>query len=182
MLPLPHRCLLLPAAAFLLAPSAPAARHRAFELTLAGLRPGVTRLQDALRRFGPRWSHPSGDERDIYRWYDARRRLEISIEVKSSGVLSYVSVWRRRARLVSAPLPAAADRTGRGLRLGDRPTRAIALYGRPFFSGPSTLDARPVLFYSFNFSWAGANQPQILECSFNAARRLVKMTLSADYY
>ncbi len=186
MTTLPSRCqlsfVLLVMAAVLYPRPVRAQTHRDYELTLAGLRPGVSRLSDALRRFGPRWSHPSADESDIYRWYDAHRRLEISIEVGGGGIIRYVTAWRHRARLNSSPLPRGLARTGHGLRLGQRPARARAIYGRPFFSGPSTLDCRLVLYVSFKFSWAGADKPQILECSFNAARRLVKMTLSADYY
>ncbi len=156
--------------------------HRHFELTLAGLRPGVSRLSGALRRFGPRWSHPSGDEHDIYQWYDARRRLAISVEVSREGIVRYVTVWRHRLALASTVLPPGSARTGLGLRLGQSPARARALYGPPFFSGPSVLDRRQVLYVSFKFSWAGADKPQVLECSFNAAHRLIKMTLSADYY
>lgn len=157
-------------------------RRRVYELTLAGLRPGVSRLRDALRRFGPRWSHPSGNERDIYRWYDPRRRLLLAVEVNHRRVVRYVTVWRRRETLAPARLPAGMARTGHGLRLGNSLARALAIYGRPFFAGPSRLAGRPVEYLSFKFSWAGADKPQILECSFNPRRRLVKMTLSAEYY
>ncbi|MGH9482910.1 MAG: hypothetical protein ACRD1L_12555, partial [Terriglobales bacterium] len=56
------------------------------------------------------------------------------------------------------------------------------VYGKPFFEGPSSWAGHDVQLIVFNFSWAGADKPQILESSFDAAGHLVKMTLSAQYY
>lgn len=155
------------------------------ELTLMGLRPGRSRIPAAIARFGPGWRHPSPDESDLYLWCDARSRLQLSLEAKPDGLIQVVTV----NRLYTAPpggcgavLREAAARTGRGVRLGDTAARLKAVYGKPFFEGPSSWDGRDVRFIVFNFSWAGTDKPQILESSFDAQDRLVKMTLSAEYY
>ena len=155
------------------------------ELTLAGLQPGRSRIPDAVARWGAHWRHPSLDESDIYVWCDARRRLQIQLEAQGSARrVDVVTV----ERLLGAPppdctttLPANLARTGRGVRLGDTAERLKAVYGKPFFVGPSSWHGREVNFIVFNFSWAGDDVPQILESSFDAGR-LVKMTLSAHYY
>lgn len=155
------------------------------ELTLAGLQPGRSRIPDAVARWGAHWRHPTRDESDIYVWCDARRRLQIQLEAKGSARrVDVVTV----ERLLGAPppdctttLPANVARTGRGVRLGDTAERLKAVYGKPFFTGPSSWHGREVNFIVFNFSWAGDGVPQILESSFDAGS-LVKMTLSANYY
>ncbi|HET9785209.1 MAG TPA: hypothetical protein VFP94_09680 [Terriglobales bacterium] len=87
-----------------------------------------------------------------------------------------------RAGGCMAHLPASVAHTGRGVRLGASEAQLLHAYGKPFFSGPSSLDGHNVKLVVFNFSWAGSDKPQILESTFNAAGKLVKMTLSAEYY
>lgn len=154
------------------------------ELTLAGLRPGQSHVADAVARWGDTWRHPSKDEQDLYVWCDARRHLRVQLEVRGSAhTIDVVTVERLNTAPsnCSAALPATVGRTGRGVRLGDTPARLKTVYGKPFFSGPSSWRGHSVELIVFNFSWAGDNVPQILESSF-ASGRLVKMTLSAQYY
>jgi hypothetical protein len=155
------------------------------ELTLAGLQPGSSRLSAAEARWGRQWRHPDADEGDVYVWCDGRSGLRISLEAGDGGKVRVVTVERiagAQATGCSAHLPAGVARTGRGVRLGDSEAQLLHTYGKPFFSGPSSLDGHNVKLVVFNFSWAGSDKPQILESTFNAAGRLVKMTLSAEYY
>lgn len=155
------------------------------ELTLAGLEPGHSELREAIRRFGPGWSHPSPEETDMYRWCDAHSGLQLDLEAQQgASVVRVVTVRRLEAPAASCRATLGADigRTGRGVRLGDDVGRLKLVYGKPFFDGPSSYDGKDVRLVVFNFSWAGASLPQILESTFDAGGRLVKMTLSADYY
>ena len=153
------------------------------ELTLAGLRPGQTDIRTAEQRLGADWRHPSADERDVYDWCDARRNLEISLEANPRGVIRAVTVERARAgNACRGSLPPRRFATGRGLRLGDSPRQLLAIYGKPFFTGLASWRGQTMRLIVFNFSWAGSSKPQILESSFDARGRLVKMTLSAAYY
>jgi len=153
------------------------------ELTLAGLRPGYSTLHEAEHLYGAHWFHPSPQEKDLYLWNDPARRLLLSAEVDPHGVIRVVSVTRvQRSSDASTALPMRAEATGRGVRLGDTQQRLLQVYGKPFFEGPSSLDGQDVHLIVFNFSWAGADKPQILESSFDASGHLIKMTLSAEYY
>ncbi|HUX67425.1 MAG TPA: hypothetical protein VMV31_08040 [Terriglobales bacterium] len=159
------------------------------ELTLAAIRPGRDRLATVLARWGRAFTHPSPDEGDVYVWCDARQRLQFSVENSAQGArhdtIQAVTVNRLLGPLpphCAAHLPAALARTGRGVRLGDTAQQLKQVYGKPFFDGPASWDGRDVHLIVFNFSWAGSDRPQILESSFDAAGRLVKLTLSAQYY
>ncbi|MGN6593707.1 MAG: hypothetical protein ACTHJX_12495 [Terriglobales bacterium] len=157
------------------------------ELTLAGLQPGRSRLEAAEARWGRQWTHPDADESDVYVWCDARSRLRIGLDTGASGTVRVVTVERMAAGKGSpeachAQLSAAVARTGRGVRLGDSEAQLLRTYGKPFFSGPSSLDGHNVRLVVFNFSWAGSDKPQILESTFDGAGKLIKMTLSAEYY
>lgn len=153
------------------------------ERTLAGLRPGRSTLNEAVRLYGVNWFHPTAQETDLYQWSDPGRHLLLSLEVNGRGTIRVVSVTRTTlAAATSSALPASAEATGRGMRLGDSEQTLLHIYGKPFFEGPSSLDGRDVRLIVFNFSWAGASKPQILESSFDASHRLIKMTLSAEYY
>lgn len=153
------------------------------ELTLAGLRPGQSTIAQAAARFGPHWRHPSADETDLYVWCDARSGLELRLEAPSGSAIEVVTVSRIPGLPAScgARLGSAAARTGRGVKLGDAPRQLLASYGKPFFQGPSSWRGQDAQLIVFNFSWAGEDKPQILESTFLDGR-LVKMTLSAQYY
>lgn len=153
------------------------------ELTLAGLRPGRSTLHEAVRHFGAHWLHPTPQETDLYLWSDPARHLLISVEVNRQGEIRVVSVTRTdRDTSTPSALPVRAETTGRGVRLGDTEQKLRHVYGKPFFEGPSSLGGHDVHLIVYNFSWAGAGKPQILESSFDSTGHLVKMTLSADYY
>lgn len=153
------------------------------ELTLAGLRPGRSTLQDAIRHYGPHWFHPTPQETDLYLWSDPAHHLLLSAEVNQQGQIRVVSVTRtERTAPVRSVLPLRAATTGRGVRLGTTEQHLRAVYGKPFFEGPSSLNGHDVHLIVYNFSWAGTDKPQILESSFDRSGHLVKMSLSAEYY
>jgi len=159
-------------------PDHPVGNHH--ELTLAGLQPGRSHLTDALRRFSRHWKHPSEEEPDVYVWNLAG--VQVSVEVDDQKVVRVVTVEDHRIHAVAPAMPVLKRlETGRRLRLGDAPERLLALYGKPFFRGPASLEGRDVQLIVFNFSWAGAGVPQILESTFDQGR-LIRMVLSADYY
>lgn len=157
------------------------------ELTLAGLRPGRSTIQMAEARLGASWHHPSSDEKDLYIWCDPHTRLQVQLEVTPRGMIRVVTVERvpkpaASAASCDAKLAAGLGHTGRGVALGDSAERLKRTYGTPFFTGPSSWRGKTVQMIVYNFSWAGADKPQILESSFNGEGQLVKMTLSAEYY
>lgn len=194
--PRPHLALLLLAALLILpctgvqdpAGSADRPPGNVNEVTLAGLEPGRATLADALAHFGPNWFHPGPEETNVYDWCDASTGLQIGVDLGAQKSVRVVTVSALKAapplpaRHCATTLPLALARTGRGVRLGDPPARLLAVYGKPFFDGPSSDDGRNVRLIVFNYAWAGPDFPQILESSFDAAGRLVKMVLSADYY
>jgi len=154
------------------------------ELTLAGLRPGVTTAAEAVRRLGPGWTHPSADEHDLYDWCDHATRLRVQIEERGAGAVQAVTLERMPAGGTSgchAHLPVSLARTGRGVALGAAPARLRAVYGKPFFTGPASWRGHDVEMIVYNFSWAGSDKPQVLESTFGHGA-LIKLTLSAQYY
>jgi len=148
------------------------------ELTLAGLRPGRSRLAEAVHRFSRHWKHPSEEEPDVYVWTVGG--VQVTVEVDDRKVIRVVTVERHPLSAFGAPGSRRLG-TGRGLGLGDSPGRLLALYGKPFFRGPASLEGRNVQLIVFNFSWVGAEVPQILESTFEQGK-LIRMVLSADYY
>lgn len=155
------------------------------ELKLAGLQPGRSTVAEAEALWGKQWHHPSRDEDDVYVWCDTHSHIQLSLEATRAGLIRVVTVSRMPPALpvgaCTAVLGKRAATTGRGVRLGDSPERLQHVYGKPFFTGPSSWNGRDVNMIVFNFSWAGTSKPQILESSF-AGGKLVKMTLSAEYY
>lgn len=155
------------------------------ELTLAGLRPGRSTIAQAEALYGNHWRHPSRDEHDLYVWCDAHTKLRLTAEARPDGRIRVVTIAAMPPALpvgaCSAALSRRAAQTGRGVRLGESPQQLRHVYGTPFFTGPSSWNGHDVDMIVFNFSWAGASKPQILESSF-AGGTLVKMTLSAEYY
>lgn len=155
------------------------------ELTLAGLRPGRSTIAQAEALWGKGWQHPARDEDDIFIWCDARAGLQLHLEAAPGGLIHVVTVSRMppapAPRSCSATLEVRKLRTGRGVHLGATPVQLLRVYGKPFFTGPSSWNGRDVRMIVFNFSWAGTGKPQILESTFWQGK-LAKMTLSAEYY
>lgn len=170
------RCasLLLSAAALL---AAQTASRRAHELTLAGLRPGKSTLNDAVHVLP---QTPESIEGGSLR-FTLFSGTSLKIEIDERDVIQTITLSRRNMA------PACTDkrveerwRTGRGLKLGDSCTKAIALYGQPTSSGPSLHDGRELELLFYAFDWAGPEVPQVLEvlCDPGTQGRVVQITLA----
>ncbi len=155
------------------------------ELTLARLRPGRDKLARAVALYGKRYGPVDPSTPGLPLWADARKRLFLRLELRDDQNQTIESVTVSSFGpdgVPSTTLPAGADASGRGLRLGDPLEKALRLYGPPYFQGPSREGGRELILVVHKFS-AEKDQPQILETSYDSeTRRLVKMTLSFPYY
>jgi len=159
--------------------------HRHNELTLAGLRPGVSKLpnDEKKRGFG---SHGLADATGVH-WTDVSGGRMLRVESGASQIVDTVTVSLLGARVTGewkGGNETALRRylqSGRGLVLGDACTRVATLYGEPESRGPSMRGTRKLesLFYSFD--WAGEKVPQSMEVSCDSASgRVVEITLASS--
>lgn len=166
--------LLLSAAALL---AAQTASRRTHELTLAGLRPGKSTLTDTVHVLP---QPPESTEGGILR-FTLCSGISLKIESDERDVIQTITLSRRNtAPACTEKRPEEHWRTGRGLKLGDSCTKAIALYGQPTSSGPSLHDGRELKFLFYAFDWAGPEVPQVLEvlCEPGTPERVVQITLA----
>jgi hypothetical protein len=173
------------AAAAGLAQSGPA--KRANELTLAGLRPGRSTLEDAQKRFARAERAPAGEETARAIWWDTCWGHEAAVEYDANGILQTVTVSVMAPQVgdctgdgwLNGPLGLNRLRTGRGLVLGQHRGRVTGLYGPPQSEGPAALAGRDAEFLYYAFDWAGSDVPQVLEVTCDAATgRVVKILLA----
>jgi hypothetical protein len=155
----------------------------AAELTLAGLRPGLHTLERAIKLYGDGYTEAFENTPDHLLWADPKRNLFLRLELRNGDTIDTVTVSAYGpAEAPATQLPPAAAASGRGLRLGDSLDRAIALFGEPYFRGPSREGGRELLLVVHKFN-VPEDQPQILETSYDpVTRRLLKITLSFPYY
>lgn len=162
----------------------PAAKpaHRANELTLAGLRPGVDKLDAAEKTLKPeqrsRSSRPETQE-----WADGCTGRFVRLELDRERVIESVTVSMLGSTQADCPVkpPAWLEpqrlRTGRGIALGSTKSRVLALYGPPQSSGPSAHMGRELELLFYAFDWAGADVPQVMEITIERGR-VVQITLA----
>ncbi len=155
-------------------------RHN--ELTLAGLRPGLSKLSMNVRF--PGLGLLAVDQQG-YHWLDSCDGRTVTIEIERDRKISTVTVSalgspsadcvsRNERRL------RASIKTGRGLELGDACARATELYGTPESHGPSVRGSRKLELLSYSFDWAGEDVPQSMEVSCDAeSERVVEITLAS---
>ena len=69
--------------------------------------------------------------------------------------------------------------TGLGLRIGDSQDRVIEFYGDPNSSGPAVKNGHELELMFYQFDWAGADVPQVMEvlCARDTGR-VVEITLA----
>ena len=160
-----------------------AAASRANELTLAGLRPGVDTLSRAIAKYKAPEIGKKGETQ--FSWEDVCRVESLFLDTDASGTVETI-------RVASHPKSTMADcdktprspwRTGRGLAVYDSARRVMELYGEPDSRSPSTRDGQPLELWYYQFDWAGADVPQVMEvlCSKKDGQlsQVVEITLAA---
>ena len=165
---------------------------RSPELTLASLRPGRDGIAKAERLFSKPESTADSGSSQLWRDWCARETL--SVITDSDGMIQQVTV----AKVGDADSRGGIDfrkncgaesnrahwSTSRGLVIGDRSDRILALYGQPGTRGPSTKGEQKLELFYYAFDWAGPDVPQVMtvlctpEKEGNAGR-VVEITLAA---
>jgi hypothetical protein len=74
--------------------------------------------------------------------------------------------------------------TSEGMRLGNRTSRVLQLYGEPDSRSPSTKDGQRLELLYYAFDWAGPDVPQVMEVLCTEEKdgqpgRVVEITLAA---
>lgn len=153
------------------------------EVLLAGLQPGRDHLARAIQLYGAQYAAAYANTPDLLVWADSRKHIYLKLELTPDKTISAVTVASYGPD--AAPpvsLPAAAAASGSGLRLGDPMDKALQIYGKPYFQGPSSEGGRELLLVVHKFNVPEA-LPQVLETSYAPqTRKLVKIMLSFPYY
>lgn len=161
--------------------SAQSNRHN--ELTLAGLRPGKSKL--AMKQRFPGFDAGVQDATG-YQWANHCDGRIVRVEIAKNRIVRSVMVstlWPIFGDCVNQNEEKlrASLKTGRGLELGDACVRVTELYGKPESRGPSVQGSHKLesLFYSFD--WAGEDVPQSMEISCDSASgHVVEITLASS--
>lgn len=168
------------AAALGYAQSATGYRHN--ELTLAGLRPGASKL--SMKRkfsgFGTPHANATG-----YQWRNHCDGRILTVEMNDGRVetvtVSTLGPVYGDCLHQDEGKQRASLKTGRGLGLGDSCRRVTELYGKPESRGPSVQGSRKLELLFYSFDWAGENVPQSMEVSCDdASRRVLEITLASS--
>jgi hypothetical protein len=163
-----------------------AARQKANELTLAGLRPGKDTTARLFRLY-PNFKTSAATQDGQISWEDPCRQERLTVDVDNSKNVQVIRVGRlevpKTAHCDAAPVPSRWG-TGLGLRILDRSASVIQLYGEPDSRSPSTKDGQPLELWYYAFDWAGPDVPQVMEvvCTREKdgqAGRVVEITLAA---
>lgn len=157
------------------------------ELTLAGLRPGVSTLGDAEKRFGTRNRDTQAETDDIKQWGESCTGRSVRLEVDEKGVIQIVTVSSLGPRAAdcaqkassNGPLTIEKLKSGQGLALGQMKPRVIALYGEPDSAVPATFEGQEFEMLYYAFDWAGSDVPQVMEVTCERGTgRVRKITLA----
>ena len=158
---------------------------RSYELTLAGLRPGKSKMSQANtmnRSFGS----PRADE-GTTAWFDQLACEKINLDADNHGLIQSIRVsinvfnGQKTCTSVSAGV---GWKTGKGLFLRAACTQATVIYGEPTSRSPSTKNGQPLELLYYAFDWAGPDVPQVMEVVCTAPKdgtpgRVVEITLAA---
>jgi len=159
-----------------------AAAHRANELMLAGLRPGVDKGKKAETLYRKWLSVPMDKEGQLV-WQDGCRGQMLAIDVDAAKKVQVLRLSKSFQVGDCKSKGLTPWRTGHGLQIGDSAPKAIALYGEPDSRSPSTRDGQPLELLYYQFDWAGADVPQVMEvlCTKKDGElsRVVEITLAA---
>lgn len=156
-------------------------KHVMNELTLAGLRPGKDKLDDADARYKKK--HRKTEE-GRHVWTDPCRKRALEIEVDEKGVIQSITVssvgpFADCNGKLDDVMHTAQWVAGRGLKLGEPRERVFDIFGEPDSDGPSTKGNRELELMFYAFDWAGSNVPQVMEvlCE-RSSGRVVEITLA----
>ena len=160
------------------------ASHRAYELTLAGLRPGKDSLARA-RQLNRRIDSKSVTRDTQTVWSDVCRRQILAVDFDAEQTVQVIRAAASAEPAAHCAGPESVTwKTGRGLGVGDSAAKLLALYGEPDSRSPSTKGGQPLELWYYAFDWAGANVPQVMEVLCTVGNggqpgRVVEITLAA---
>jgi hypothetical protein len=139
-----------------------AAVHRANELTLAGLRPGLDTAKRGEKLYGE-YIDLAKDESQAA-WRDNCGALLLVADLEKNDKIQVIRVSHASFLLADcAAVPRSPWKTGRGLRVYDPVTRLLQLYGEPDSKSPSTRNGQDLELWYYAFDWAGPDVPQVME-------------------
>ena len=157
------------------------------ELTLAGLRPGVSTLVDAEKRFGTKNRDTEAETDDIKQWGEPCTGRSLRLEVDERRVIQIVTVSSlgphatdcAQKAVTNGPLTVEKLKSGQGLALGQAKLRVIALYGEPDSVVPATFEGQEFEMLYYAFDGAGSDVPQVMEVTCERGTgRVRKITLA----
>jgi hypothetical protein len=154
------------------------------ETLLAELRPGRDTFAVAEKKFKAKnliEEQNSGSKE----WRDNCSGRSIRLEVDAKSVIQSVTITTlgMQEGKCSDRRPDFLDPrfwlTGGGLRMGDSQDRVVGLYGEPNSSGPASKNGQDLDLMYYQFDWAGASVPQVMEilCARDTGR-VVEITLA----
>jgi hypothetical protein len=159
------------------------------ELSLANLRPGVDGIAKAERLFSKPIS--KADSGSSLLWRDSCTNETLSVITDSEGTIQQVTVAKsddaqtiRFNKNCRTESNSPHWTTSRGLVIGDRADRVLALYGQPGSRGPSTKAGQTLELFYYAFDWAGPDVPQVMTVLCTPDNdgnmgRVVEITLAA---
>ena len=162
-----------------------ATEPRANELWLAGLRPGRSKLSQAVR-LNSRFQRKTDEQDSQTQWFDVCRDISLTIyDDNKNGIrVIRVGAWGGSTADCSK-MPPGTWKTGRGLWVGDPASKVSRLYGKPDSKSPSTRDGQPLELWYYAFDWAGPDVPQVMEVVCTPEKdgkpgQVVEITLAAS--
>lgn len=161
-------------------------RHN--ELTLVGLRPGVSKLSSnktKLRGFGLPRAVPTIKGATGVNWWAPCYGDTVHVEEDQDRTVQTITVSLLGPQVGDCLRNDASlrrdMRSGRGLELGDACERVTELYGKPESRSPSIEGSRKLELLFYSFDWAGEDVPQSMEISCDlAGGRVVEITLASS--
>ena len=156
-------------------------RHN--ELTLAGLRPGKSKLPANAKMLG--FPRPTKiDETGLY-WSASCYGDELHVQESTDQIVQTITASLLGLQVGDCVRSDAklrrGMRSGKGLMLGDSCGRVTELYGEPESRSPSVQGSRKLELLFYSFDWAGEDVPQSMEVSCDQTTgRVVEITLAAS--
>ena len=159
--------------------------HKAYELTLAGLRPGRDTLSRAKHLYKSSLD-PLKDQGES-NWEDACHATSLVVSYDQNRTIETIRVMRMQGSISTDCFDKVKPdpwRTGHGLAVDNTETKVVELYGEPDSRSPSTKDGQPLELLYYAFDWVGPDVPQVMEVLCTVEKdgkpgRVVEITLAA---